>query len=355
MGIELGLRTPAQKPRERWIDVAKGIAIILVVFLHSTFDYRTSVHEWQWVDYSALLETFRMPLFFFTAGLFASKVLSKSFRELVNLRVLRFGWLYVLWSTLAVFILTPILVGWPGVAGTAGYLASMFVIPNPATWFIFAITVYFLAAWPIRRLPLPVQVIIGVALTLFFQSGLLTPADSEWAKVGKYFLFFLLAVEFGPRLRRWVPSLRWWHTLVAPIVYVAGVVLFRWIGWLNAPVGSPSQMAAWLVLSVLAVAAGCSVALLVARWAAFDWLFWLGSRTLQVYLLHWYFLTIGWLAIAAVPVMPSAVVPFLAPLLTAFAIGGSLIVHRLTERARFLYGKPAWLRLPARRVAAQQL
>ena len=334
------------KTRERWIDVAKGIAIILVVFLHSSFDYLGDSHVWRWAEISSILETFRMPLFFFTAGIFASGALSKSFRELLNTRVFRFAWLYVLWSVIAIFTIERLFVGFDGWGAFAFEFLQLFVMPYASTWFIYAIAVYFIAAWLIRRLPLVVQVVIGVAATILFHYNLFTPPDSEWAKVGEYFLFFLLAVEFGPRLRRFVPTLRWWHTLIAPAVYVGLLVLLGEIGWIDAGEGSVKEMISWFALSVLAVAAGSSVAILIARWTVFDWLYHLGSRTLQVYLLHWYVLAACWYLLSRIAVIPGAVQPFLVPILMAVAICGSLLIWRLTRRASFLYAKPAWLELP---------
>jgi uncharacterized membrane protein YcfT len=339
--------------RERWIDVAKGIAIILVVLLHSTFDYVTDRQVWRWENYGTLIETFRMPLFFFTAGIFASRVLAKSFRELLDLRILRFGWLYALWTLLAVIVLAPVLTGTTSVKEMLIALAVSVVIPSPATWFIYAIVVYFLLGWAVRRLPALAQVALGLVLTVIFQSGVLVAPDTEWGKVGTYFLFFLLAVNFGPLLRSRVLRLRWWACLIAPAAYVGLLFVVRRLGVFGGA-NLAFDIAVWLVLSLLAVAAGCSVAILIANSAAFNWLYWLGSRTLQVYLLHWYLLAIGWWAITLLPATTTGIVPFLVPALTAFAIGGSLLIHQLTRRATFLYTKPAWLRVPTRRAAPSQ-
>ncbi|WP_127818021.1 acyltransferase family protein [Microbacterium sp. CPCC 204701] len=343
---------PSSTPRERWIDVAKGIAIILVVFFHATFDYTADAHVWQWGGYTELLETFRMPLFFFTAGIFAAKVLSRPLRDLVDLRILKFAWLYFLWSIIAIVVFWTAIGEFQGVGGTLVEIARTVIQPNGQTWFIYAIVVYFLLGWALRRLPIVVRLGVALALTLVFQYGLFVDPYSEWGKVGKYFLFFLLAVEFGPWVRRLVPRLKWWHTLIAPAAYALLVFVFRRLDWIDAPIGSVKELASWTVLSVLAVAAGCSVAILLARWAAFDWLFHLGSRTLQVYLLHWYLLLIGWWLVAVAPSIPGVVAPFLVPALTAFAIAGALLVHRFTRRATLLYGQPKWLHLPLKSAAS---
>ena len=61
------------KSRETWIDVAKGMAIILVVLFHaSTFMDEIGLAG-SWGRLAVSMDTFRMPLFFFTAGIFAAQ------------------------------------------------------------------------------------------------------------------------------------------------------------------------------------------------------------------------------------------------------------------------------------------
>lgn len=92
--------------REVWVDTAKGIAIILVVLFHAIiFSDRVGL-AWLWPVPAGILDTFRMPLFFFAAGLFASKALGMSFADLTRTRLLRLVWLYVLWSFIWAVVFT---------------------------------------------------------------------------------------------------------------------------------------------------------------------------------------------------------------------------------------------------------
>lgn len=68
-----------QANRYGWIDYAKGIAIILVVYRHVGFGLKSngaSVNQWI-LDLNDMFYSFRMPLFFILSGLFFSKSIAK--------------------------------------------------------------------------------------------------------------------------------------------------------------------------------------------------------------------------------------------------------------------------------------
>src|SRR5690606_5935605 len=84
--------------RETWVDVAKGGAIVLVVLFHAALFLDDVGLAWLWPRAGTALDTFRMPLFFSTAGLFAAKTLALDLRTVLRRRVARLVWVYVLWS-----------------------------------------------------------------------------------------------------------------------------------------------------------------------------------------------------------------------------------------------------------------
>ncbi|GAA1999715.1 acyltransferase family protein [Microbacterium ulmi] len=327
------------KPREAWVDAAKGIAIILVVFLHATFDDFSAIPDWKWLGYFSTLETFRMPLFFFTAGIFSSRALAKTLPRLIDDRLFRLIWLYLLWSTIGVFAAQL----FPFVAetGAPGWwpLPLMIIQPNPATWFIYALIVYFLVAWCIRRLPVWLQLTGAAVLSLLFHAEVIWFGSSEWTKVGEYFFFFLLAVFLGPRLVAIVPRIRMPTLFIAPAVYAVLTLAARRFGW-------EGTLPMWFTLSSLSILAGCSAAILLTHVPGFGWLVKLGSRTLPVYLQHFYVLALAYYLLSLIPVFPSVLVPFVIPALTAIAIPTSLLSYRLIGRVPGLFDRPAWLHLP---------
>lgn len=75
------------KKRLDWIDVARGIGIILVVFCHIYFDYtRTYIYS------------FLMPLFFFISGFFFSPQKFSTLKSLISNRSKTLLYPYFLWS-----------------------------------------------------------------------------------------------------------------------------------------------------------------------------------------------------------------------------------------------------------------
>lgn len=73
----LSFKEPASaNTRYGWIDYAKGIAIILVVYRHAAFGLRNTTGTdlpQQVIDINNMFFSFRMPLFFFLSGLFFKK------------------------------------------------------------------------------------------------------------------------------------------------------------------------------------------------------------------------------------------------------------------------------------------
>lgn len=68
--------------RFEWVDNAKGIGIVLIVYLHvingldAAFYGRVTENQF-WGYSQSLIRTFHMPLFFFLSGLFVNTSISK--------------------------------------------------------------------------------------------------------------------------------------------------------------------------------------------------------------------------------------------------------------------------------------
>ena len=87
------------KPRIVWVDIAKGISILTVVFLHlSTCGIDAGSSPGQWYQISSYLVHLRMPLFFMVSGLFAAKIRRFTFAELFVKRTWLWGVPFVIWG-----------------------------------------------------------------------------------------------------------------------------------------------------------------------------------------------------------------------------------------------------------------
>ncbi|WP_181424553.1 acyltransferase family protein [Georgenia satyanarayanai] len=326
--------TTGSTPREGWVDVAKGGAIVLVVLYHAAFFLDDVGLAWSWSEAGGALTTFRMPLFFFTAGIFAAKALSLDLRRMVSRRVLLLLWLYVLWSfvwTLA-FQILPNLNHVP----TWRELALVLVWPHASTstWFIYSLALYFLAAWAIRRLPVWTQLTLATLVSLAFGAGGLDTGNMTFNKMTEYFVFFLAAALLGRRFRQVATRVRPRHAVVAAACYLA----------VSAAVSAADVM--WvpgvrLGVSCLAVVLGVTLAVALSRRRSMRWLEFLGTRTLPIYVLHFYPIVVLSALLEPVAARLGWAAPVLPPVLTVGAILFSLGVHRVTRQVPGLYTLPS--------------
>lgn len=291
-----------------------------------------------WDRLNVPFETFRMPVFFFTAGVFSAKALRLPFRRLMTTRVNRLLWLYALWTFLLIMTFWAFPFDPRAYPGSSNPLASWvlsFVQPNECTWFVYALAIYFLLGWLIRPLPPAVQILLAGILSL--AGGLLAPFGVTTQKAAGYFVFFLLAAHLGPAVRRVVPAVRWPTALALLVGYAAAAVLGAELDLLDAPVVR-------LALGLLAVPAGCALAVVLSRHRSMALLPWLGRRTLPIYLLHFSIILrlVSVLLVAGVVIPPAAGL-VLPPLVTVGAIVLSLSIYAATRRVPGLWDVP-WRR-----------
>ncbi|MDJ0349989.1 acyltransferase family protein [Cryobacterium sp. PH29-G1] len=316
--------TPAVPPaREAWIDVAKGIAITLVVLYHAIMYLDQVGLAGALAPLNPLFDTFRMPLFFFMSGILAASAIRLPYWQLFRKRISLLLYLYVVWvavQTLFLIALPPISPS-GGPNATWASIVTLFARPSSNLWFIYALPLFFTLAWLMRQWSPLLQIALTTVVAVLFGAQLLH-TGSPWDKMGKYLVFFIAAIYLGPLVRRLVPRVRWWHVALLCGGYGALVVVTTKFTLTKVPF-------VLLVLSVLAVAVGITVAAVLARIAAFDFVRSLGSRTLPIYLVHTFPMTAFAAMVVAFDVHVATVLTtFLPPLLCAGAIIFALALHR---------------------------
>src|SRR5687767_4607121 len=95
--------TSSSERRIDWVDYAKGIGIVLVVFGHVWGGLRqASVYippaTFHFVD--SFIYSFHMPLFFFLSGLFIERSASRETSTFITTKLRTIVYPYVLWSIL---------------------------------------------------------------------------------------------------------------------------------------------------------------------------------------------------------------------------------------------------------------
>lgn len=330
--------------RIEWVDSARGIAIIAVVVFHATIFLAVADSAWKWPGIIYSLETLRMPLFFFAAGLFAAKILTQTFAQLWAKRLSLFLYLYALWSVIrwAFFQFVPFVL--PGSdASDWRELAGAFVWPAGGLWFIYALVIYSAFVWITRGLPAWAPIGASIAVSVVFSSGLVSIPNDAWMKVGSYAAFFVVAVH----VKSWALTLA---SRITPAIALALLGIYAALAVAYQVLDLRDIAGLRLVVSIAGVAAGVGLATQLARVRGLSWLSWLGRNTLPIYLVH--YLPIAGAAavlVAADISVPGAVGAVAVPALAALAILLSLLVEKLLSRARGVFDLPGPL---PRRVSA---
>ncbi|WPV65121.1 acyltransferase [Chitinophaga sp. LS1] len=166
------------KPGNRlaWIDYARGIAIILVLYRHIFEGISRSgveASQFKWLENANIIfYSFRMPLFFILSGVFIGKSLAK--RGMKSLIVNKFNILlypYLLWSALQITIQICLSGLVNADRGWADY-GYIFIYPRRIDqfWYLYAlfnVTVLYILTKEKLRLKIWHQLLIGLAAYMY--------------------------------------------------------------------------------------------------------------------------------------------------------------------------------------------
>ncbi|MFZ4841134.1 CapA family protein [Mycetocola saprophilus] len=356
VGLDLGpcpeALTAGGKARLLWPDVAKGLLIILVVFWHTVVKSYLQV-DWRlpvpiagaWGLVADITYPVRMPLFFLISGCFAASALARPWGAVFRGRVVRFLYLYLLWTlihmaTMWAFPDFPTLVP----RSVAEFIEAITISP-PNTWYLYALALYFVIAKSLRRLPRWIPLGVAALLSIAVGAGLIDIVSNRGSLIANL-LFFLIGAYASRNILRFTSRPR--PILAAGLLlgYLGAFALVRMSSVESVPGVLPG-------LALIGVLMGLSIAPLLAglprlgRGLAF-----LGARTLPIYVIHMPILAlidaliVGPLSDAGTGVQLVAAT-CLPLVITAAVIAVSLGIARLIARDRL-----AWLLdLPVRRGA----
>lgn len=318
---------PAQKPRLVWIDVAKGLAITLVVLHHAWQFLGATGWSVGWYDaVDVALTTMRMPLFFTVSGLLAASIGGLDFRTLYRRKLALLLYLYLLWSLVRTVVFS--FIPWP--LNDFDPLANFFlalVWPSSGLWYLYALVLYTTLAWLTRRLPRLVVVGAATAVSIAFAATSLGTGLWTWDAMIVYLPFFLAGMSWRAQIISFVAREKWWLPALLVVAYLAieAVVLLsgRGAGLSRVPV------------SALAVVAGLTLSAQIARTWAGRGLGTLGRQTLPIYVQHPIIIAI--VVFVVPPVLPGWIALFA---ISALAIAISLVLHRLLDRFPGIYSLP---------------
>lgn len=349
----------AHNDRLDWVDMAKGLSIFLVVMMYaaaSVGEDTGGVGLFHWAI--AFATPFRMPEFFLISGLFLSQVIDRPWRAFADRRVVHYLYFYALWAVIHIVFKTGLLAGNP--LGAAEQLAWAVIQPYGVLWFIYMLAVVSAATKLLHMLRAPVWGVF--ALGALLQMAPVATGSYAIDQFAAYFVFFYAGFILAPQLFRltaWAGNhvglsllgLLVWAVLNAALVFSPGFAMHPVepeMGWAGLP-------GLHLLLALVGTAALCVLAALLTRLPAMDWLRWMGSKSLMIYVA--FVLPLG--IARTVLIRLGLVEPTLLTGLTmAIAIGAPLVLYWLVERTglgKFLFERPAWAHLPGTARRPEQL
>lgn len=273
----------AAPTRLRWVDVAKGACIVLVVVHHVVTKQYDAVVPTAlgpvadaWSGLSHGLKPVRMPLFFVLSGFFASAAVSRPWSRDVLRRAAAPAYLYVVWLALLAGVFAVERELPMNRTQDLGDFALDLVFASTGLWFLYALAVYFVVARLAARVP--TAWLVGVAAAVAAGASLLPIDEANRISVIVHFVHFIVGVRCPDLLRRIAADPR---PLTGPLTaaFVGAAVVMNLLG---APLSVEI-----VLLSVVGVPWGLRLAAAAARLPPrIAVLSWVGRRTLPVYVLH---------------------------------------------------------------------
>jgi uncharacterized membrane protein YcfT len=344
------------KARLDWVDMAKGLSIFLVVTMYCAASVGEDTGQTGFLHWTiAFAMPFRMPEFFLLSGLFLSQVIERPWKTYLDRRVVHYAYFYALWAIIHI-VFKEALIG-RDFAGAATSLAWAIVEPYGVLWFIYMLAVFGLAAKFLHDIKAPVWGVLAVAAVLQMTS--IHTGSYLIDQFAEYFVFFYAGAIFAPQLFRlaaWstdrvVPALAVlaaWAVVNAAMVFSPG---FR-MDPVHIQMGWGALPGIHLMLALAGAAAICMVAAMLTRLPFMDWLRWLGSKSLIIYVAF-----VLPMSIARTILLRLGIVePNLVSLLTmVVAITAPLVLWWIVQKVgfgKFLFERPAWAHLPGTRRAS---
>jgi fucose 4-O-acetylase-like acetyltransferase len=277
------LPVKSSEQRILWVDVAKGIAILLVVFGH----VERGLVSARWEGHSSLLAavdftiyTFHMPLFFFLSGYLSIAPTRKTKQKFASDLMKSIVYPYFLWSTIEVA--TQIYFGsltnrtWP----LARFVEILWDPVSPY-WFLYALFVIKIFYFAINNTRVFFAFSLALFAICFFYSG-----EDIIYEIMYFCLFFslgsLVRQVSGANSFTSLPNASWLMFFVLAVLWAAGTAIaffFLHIGYM-APMILP--------VSLLGIAMVVAFARVVEP-LRYSFLPFLGKRSMAIFVTHVFF------------------------------------------------------------------
>jgi len=325
--------------RIEWVDIVKSFAIILVAIYHTAIiGIPLGLIDPVWEGICVKLAAFRMPVFFFAAGLFAESVVKRPWKKIWSTRLALLAWAFLLWTCLRYFyFLTVPMETRPHETSTMLLLLAP-IWPSTGLWFLHALALFFILTKLLLRVPLAIKLCVACALSVVFFK--LTTGNLSYDGMARYYVFFLGGVYFRDVTLDLNAVPRWRAAAACTVLFAVVVQVLSSTGLL-------SMAGSRTVLGAFAILTGCLVARVLDETPLRRLFIFVGKNTLPIYVLHIIVISaLLTLLGAARPDGVPRVAALSLPLLGALVVVPlALVVATLSAKAgplRYLFEAPVW-------------
>jgi len=275
-----------QSNRLSWIDYAKGIAIILVVYRHVLIGFSRYGLEVDPILMAAneMVFTFRMPLFFVLSGLFIRKSLSKrGLKGLIGNKLNFLLYPYLLWAAIQV---TLQICFSSFTNSSRGLIDYLYILVQPRAidqfWFLYAlfnVTVLYMVLDDRFKLPKWSQLALGAVFHLLSQYV----ADYSLIRDLLYYYIFF---GMGDSLSKFILKEKNQPLFVSKKLFAVLGLLFVVSQWYWLMNKDSVHFVVLALVSVIGCAFMLNVSFMIAKTDKFKVLRWVGFHSLYVYIMH---------------------------------------------------------------------
>ncbi|MEQ8655713.1 MAG: acyltransferase family protein [Hyphomicrobiales bacterium] len=325
--------------RVDWVDVAKGVCILFVVMMHSTLGVEELTGQPSWMGtVVAWAQPFRMPDFFFIAGLFLVRTIDAPWQRFLDRKVVHFAYFYVLWVVIQATVKG---VGDPG--AIPGHIFSSLYQPFGTLWFIYMLPIFFLVVRLTKNLPVWLMLGIGAALEIApIGTGYLLIDEFAARFVYFYAGYALAGYAFSLAERATLHPLLGFAGLLAWGV-VNGLAVFTDVEVLGQTYAVAQLPFLSLALGAMGALAVIVTAALITRTVIGQGFSYMGARSIVIYLAFFFpMVVVRELGVRSGLVPDTGTLALMTTLAAAIA---PLILYWIIQKVgvgRFLFKRPAW-------------
>ena len=334
--------TPNTAPRVEWVDLTKGLTILLVVIMHSTYGVEQLLGVEGWMHHVMAFATpFRMPVFFAVAGLFATSAISKDWRTFTDSKLFHFAYFYFLWLTIQFAFKAPFIAEDIGASDTLLLYFTSFVQPFGPLWFIYLLPFYFLALRVTSKVPMVAQFALAIAAKYAFSHTGISVIDY----FSKYYVFFL-AGHFGREIWFRLAEAARTHKGAAIVGFAAWALVNAGIVYFDLGAITPIT----IIMGILGFMAIVDLMAILPERGLAQILRFCGQRSLPIYL--GFFLPMGVSRLIMTKLCAECSAGLIAFTVSLVSILGAIAMYEMVKRlpiGSFLYNRPQWARLGSKR------